>query len=125
MDWVAKMLGFNDGWMNAGKVGGGIIMGSASESALTVCIAARERYMRLHPATPVSELVIVGTNQTHSLGAKAALILGVEFVSIKTQAQDQWSLRGDALEAELQALEARGKKPFILRESVRPAAVPS
>jgi len=26
MDWVAKMLGFNEGWMNAGGVGGGIIM---------------------------------------------------------------------------------------------------
>ncbi|GAA5945127.1 uncharacterized protein JCM15063_006528 [Sporobolomyces koalae] len=118
MDWVAKLLGFNEGWMNQGGVGGGIIMGSASESALTVCIAARERFMRLHPNTPVSDLVIVGTNQTHSLGAKAALILGVEFVAIATTAKDDWSLRGAALETELQKLEQSGKKPFILLATI-------
>lgn len=83
---------------------------------MTVCIAARERFLRLHPSTPTSELVILGTNQTHSLGAKAALILGVEFVAIKTKAEDDWSLRGDALEEELKLLEGKGKKPFILRK---------
>ncbi|GAA5965238.1 hypothetical protein JCM3765_006365 [Sporobolomyces pararoseus] len=118
MDWVAKLLGFNEGWMNAGQVGGGIIMGSASESALTVCIAARERFLRLHPNTPTSELVIVGTNQTHSLGAKAALILGVEFVAISTSAEDNWSLRGETLETELKRLEEKGKKPFILLATI-------
>ena len=60
-------------------------------------------------------MVIVGTNQTHSLGAKAALILGVEFVAIATKAADNWSLRGEMLEDELKKLEEKGKKPFILR----------
>ncbi|GAA6062475.1 hypothetical protein JCM10212_000010 [Sporobolomyces blumeae] len=118
MDWVAKLLGFNEGWWNKGGVGGGIIMGSASESALTVCIAARERFLRLHPSTAVSDMVIVGTTQTHSLGAKAALILGVEFVAIPTKAEDGWSLRGEALESALGKLEKDGKKPFILLATI-------
>ncbi|GAA5948455.1 hypothetical protein JCM21900_002712 [Sporobolomyces salmonicolor] len=114
MDWVAKLIGLNESWWNEGKVGGGVIMGSASESCLTVCIAGRERFLRLHPSTPTSELVILGTTQTHSLGAKAALILGLEFVAIETRAEDAWALRGEALERELKRLEGEGKKPFIL-----------
>ncbi|GAA6020111.1 hypothetical protein JCM11491_006401 [Sporobolomyces phaffii] len=118
MDWVAKLLGLNEGWMNEGGVGGGIIMGSASEAALTACIAARERYLRMHPGTPASDLVIVGTNQTHSLGAKAALILGVEFIAIATKAEDDWALRGETLERELDTLAGRGKKPFVLLATI-------
>ncbi|KAL7342080.1 pyridoxal phosphate-dependent transferase [Rhodotorula toruloides] len=105
-DWVAKLLGLDQSWCNEGMVGAGVIQGSASESVITVCIAARERFLRLHPSTPFSDMVILGTTQTHSLGAKAALILGFEFVAIETRAEDEWALRGEALE--------KGKKPFIL-----------
>ncbi|BGP13544.1 hypothetical protein JCM10213v2_001470 [Rhodosporidiobolus nylandii] len=113
-DWVAKLLGFNESWLNAGKVAGGVIQGSASESCLTVCIAARERYLRIHSGTPASDLVIVATDQTHSLGAKAALILGLEFHAIKTKQEDDWALRSEQLREELEALAKKGKKPFIL-----------
>ncbi|GAA6000934.1 pyridoxal phosphate-dependent decarboxylase family protein [Rhodotorula paludigena] len=113
-DWVAKLIGLDQSWCNEGKVGGGVITGSASESCLTVCIAARERYLRLHPGTPASELVIVATTQTHSLAAKAALILGLEFVAIETKKEDDWALRGQGLREALEGLEAKGKKPFVL-----------
>ena len=56
------------------------------------------------------------TSQTHFLGAKTALILGVEFIAIPTRAEDDWALRGDALETVLTELEEKGKKPFILSE---------
>ncbi|GAA5989312.1 hypothetical protein JCM11641_006109 [Rhodosporidiobolus odoratus] len=114
MDWVAKLLGFNETWLNKGKVAGGVIQGSASESCLTVCIAARERYLRLHPGTGLDNLVIVATTQTHSLGAKAALILGLGFHAIETKAEDDWALRGEHLRDELEKLKAEGKRPFIL-----------
>jgi aromatic-L-amino-acid decarboxylase len=94
--------------------------GSASESALVACVAARERFLRLHPNTPASELVVLATTQTHSLGAKAALILGLGFHAIDTCEEDHWALRGQALEAELAKLEAAGKKPFILSPSPLP-----
>lgn len=63
-------------------------------------------------------MVILGTTQTHSLGAKAALILGFEFVAIETRAEDEWALRGEALEKALRELEEKGKKPFILSASL-------
>lgn len=136
MDWVAQLLGLDESWHNSSNVGGGVIMvrllsnhvllrlsvdnararqGSASESCVTVCIAARERMLRLHPSTPFEELVIVGTTQTHSLGAKAALILGLKFEAIPTKAEDNWALRGEALRESLEKMKGEGKKPFVLR----------
>ncbi|GAA6044097.1 hypothetical protein JCM8097_008433 [Rhodosporidiobolus ruineniae] len=113
-DWVAKMLCLNESWLNVSKVAGGVIQGSASESCLTVCIAARERYLRLHPGTPTSDLVLVATTQTHSLGAKAALILGLAIHTIETTKENDWGLRGNELRRDLEMLEAQGKKPFCL-----------
>ncbi|KAK4048765.1 hypothetical protein OIV83_004531 [Microbotryomycetes sp. JL201] len=114
MDWVATMLGLDPSFHNASNVGGGIIMGSASDSCLTVCIAARERAKRILPGIPAEKLVIVGTTQTHSLGAKAALILGLDFVAVPTKAQDLWALRGDDLRQTLDDLKANGRVPFCL-----------
>lgn len=130
MDWVAKMLGLDASFHNESNAGGGIIMvrpfsllpappnpiqqGSASEACLTVCIAARERALRILPGTTAEKLVLYGTTQTHSLGAKAALILGLEFRAIETKAEDDWSLRGETLREALEEDKARGKVPFIL-----------
>lgn len=115
MDWVAQLLGLDSSFHNSGNVGGGVIMGSASEACLTACIAARERALRLHPGTPFEQMVIVGTTQTHSLGAKAALILGLSFEAVDTKEEDQWALRGPALKKTLDRLKGEGKLPFALR----------
>ncbi|GAA5976910.1 hypothetical protein JCM11641_002193 [Rhodosporidiobolus odoratus] len=114
MDWVAKLLGLDETWWNEGKVAGGVIQGSAHESLLTVCTAARKRYLTLNPDSNLEDLVIVGTTQTHSLGAKAALVLGLSFHAVETKAEDNWGLRGKALRDELEKLKADGKRPFIL-----------
>lgn len=114
MDWVAKLLGLDSSFHHASGIGGGIIMGSASEACLTVCIAARERALRLLPGTPADRLVIYGTTQTHSLGAKAALILGLSFRAIETIAEDKWALRGEELKRVLDEDKANGKVPFVL-----------
>lgn len=69
----------------------------------------------MYPDTPFEEMVIVGTTQTHSLGAKAALILGLKFEAIETLAEDDWSLRGHTLRTSMDRMKSEGKKPFILR----------
>ncbi|KAL8290024.1 hypothetical protein RQP46_002963 [Phenoliferia psychrophenolica] len=114
MDWVAKLLGLDASFQNGSGIGGGIIMGSASESCLTAVIAARQRALRLLPDTPLEKLVIYGTTQTHSVGAKAALILGLEFRALETRAEDLWALRGHDLKAALDEDIAKGKVPFAL-----------
>ncbi|KAI5475280.1 glycoside hydrolase family 13 protein [Pseudohyphozyma bogoriensis] len=118
MDWTAKLFGLDASFHNASNVGGGIIMGSASESCLTVCIAARERVLRMFPDTPAEKLVIFGTTQTHSLGAKAALILGLKFRAIETKAEDLWALRGEALRSALEQAKEEGLVPFALLATI-------
>ncbi len=46
VDWVGRMLGLDEAFLSTSRSGkgGGVILGSASEVALTVAIAARERY---------------------------------------------------------------------------------
>lgn len=72
--------------------------------------------MRLFPNTNTSDLVIFGTTQTHSVGAKAALILGIEFQAIETREEDGWGLRKEGLTKALENAKRYGKVPFILRE---------
>jgi aromatic-L-amino-acid decarboxylase len=71
--------------------------------------------LQLRPTLKQEQLVIYGTTQTHSLGAKAALILGLQFCAIETTAENDWGLRGSELEAALEEDRRDGKIPFILR----------
>jgi hypothetical protein len=58
------------------------------------------------------------TTQTHSLGAKAALILGLSVRAIAVDPGDAFALRGSALKAALEEDASAGKKPFVLSQSI-------
>src|SRR5882762_8462154 len=87
---------------------------SASESALVAIVAARSSYIRDHPDTKVEDLVIYTTSQTHSLGSKAGLVLGIQVRAIEVSHDDRFALRGDALCNALEEDLKNGLKPFIL-----------
>lgn len=76
-------------------------------------VAARSRYTRLHPNVPLEDLVIYGTTMTHSLGSKAALILGLSFRALEVMKEDEFGLRGQVLRQALEEDKAKGKHPFI------------
>ncbi|KAG8942318.1 hypothetical protein FRC03_003326 [Tulasnella sp. 419] len=114
MDWGARMLGLDEVFCTSSGVGGGIIQPTASDSALTAVVAARSRYTRLHPDVDLQKLVIYGTTMTHSLGSKAALILGLSFRALDAHKEDGFGLRGETLRVALEEDEKAGKKPFIL-----------
>lgn len=160
LDWVARMLGLSEAFTSTSPsgTGGGIILGSASEVAITVAIAARERALaqlaegcpppeptaRAKPegkdggeegggaesavqdalalarwrAGLTSRLVMYGTTQTHSIGAKAALILGLDFRALPVSHEDGLSLTGETLRAALEEDEAAGRVPFMLVASM-------
>jgi len=61
-------------------------------------------------------MVIYTTTQTHSLGLKAGLVLGLSVRSLEVTAEDRYSLRGETLAKALEEDKAKGKKPFILSE---------
>ncbi|KIM41616.1 hypothetical protein M413DRAFT_445591 [Hebeloma cylindrosporum] len=114
MDWAANLLGLSSAFSHTSGVGGGVIQTSASDSVLAVVVAARTRYLKDHPNTNLEDLVIYTTTQTHSVGSKAALILGLQLRSIEVKAEDEFSLREDALRNALQDDAKIGRKPFIL-----------
>ena len=87
---------------------------TASESCLVSIIAARTRYMRVHPDVDLNTLVIYTTTQTHSLGTKAALILGLSTRALEVSASDAMGLRGATLREALKEDTEAGFHPFIL-----------
>ncbi|KAG1717998.1 pyridoxal phosphate-dependent transferase, partial [Suillus occidentalis] len=107
----------NPGFMsfyNISEVGGGIIQTSASDSALVATVAARSRYIREHPHVAMENLVLYISSQTHSLGKKAGLILGLKVRTLQVTAQDDFALRGDTLKVALEEDVNAGLHPFIL-----------
>ncbi|WFD31221.1 cellulase [Malassezia sp. CBS 17886] len=129
LDWVARMLGLGAAFLSSDAThrGGGVIHGSASEACLTVAIAARDRALRqLAPTGPGAEeqrrellprLVIYGTTQTHAIGAKSAMMLGLRFRALDVYRQDDYALQGSTLRAALDEDIARGLHPFLLVSS--------
>ncbi|KAJ3569602.1 hypothetical protein NP233_g4950 [Leucocoprinus birnbaumii] len=118
MDWAAKLLGLHSDFHNSSSKGGGAIQTTASDSALTAVVAARSLYARTHPTVPHESLVLYTTTQTHSLGLKAAKILGLNVRAIEVKAEDGYSLRGEALRAALDEDLKNGKHPFMLIATV-------
>ncbi|KDR75274.1 hypothetical protein GALMADRAFT_249272 [Galerina marginata CBS 339.88] len=118
MDWAANLLGLSEAFTNASGIGGGVLQTTASDSALVAVVAARSLYQRQHPETKMEDLIIYTTTQTHSLGAKAGLVLGLQVRSIEVKTEDELSLRGDALRHALDEDAKLGRKPFILIATV-------
>jgi len=125
LDWLARILHLPDCFFSDGE-GGGVIQGSASEAIVTVMVAARERYLisacenlegrekddkRCHT---MGRLVALGSEQSHSSTAKAALIAGVRYKSIPCRMEDDLALTGDGLQTALVECAREGLEPFYL-----------
>ena len=127
VDWVAQMLGLSTAFHVADPThdGGGILFGSASESTLTMAIAARERALQaLCRSTGNSvesvrdtwlpKLVMYCSDQAHSSGVKTAHVLGLRCHTLRVKREDDYALRGatlrEAIESDLHA----GYYPFYL-----------
>jgi aromatic-L-amino-acid decarboxylase len=64
----------------------------------------------------MEDLVIYTTTQTHSLGLKTGLVLGLSVRALEVKSEDEFALRGETLQAALDDDEKQGKNPFILSE---------
>lgn len=125
LDWLARMLHLPDCFLSEGE-GGGVIQGSASEAVIIVMVAARERYLsavceKLEGKEKeekrnqiMGRLVALGSEQSHSGTAKAALIAGVHYRSISCRMEDDLALTGDGLRAMLEECARERLEPFYL-----------
>ncbi|KAG6910564.1 hypothetical protein DXG01_009514 [Tephrocybe rancida] len=118
MDWACRLLGLSPEFLNSSEVGGGAIQSTASDSALIAAVAARSLFQRDDPEILSTQLVIYTTSQTHSLGVKAGLVLGLSVRVLEVKAEDNFSLRGETLRIALEEDEKLGIKPFILFATV-------
>jgi aromatic-L-amino-acid decarboxylase len=84
---------------------------------LLAAVVGRTRYKKLHPEVSLDKMTIYGTTQTHSLGAKAALILGVQFRALEVTADDNFSLRGATLSRALKEDREKGIHPYLLSKA--------
>lgn len=125
LDWLARILHLPDCFRSEGE-GGGVIQGSASEAVATVMVAARERYLSAaceklegkvkenKRYSTMGRLVALGSEQSHSSGAKAALIAGVRYRSIPCRTEDDLAMTGDGVRAMLEECAREGLEPFFL-----------
>ncbi|KAH8116459.1 pyridoxal phosphate-dependent transferase [Phellopilus nigrolimitatus] len=101
MDWSAGLFALDKAFYSAHAPGGGVIQTSASDSALATLVAARVRHTDAHPDVELGALVLYTTTQTHSLGAKAARVLGLRVRALEVRVVNQLALRGATLRAAL------------------------
>jgi len=65
----------------------------------------------------MDKLVIYTTTQTHSLGLKSGLILGLSVHAILVRPEDSYSLRGQDLREAIENDRAEGRHPFVISEA--------
>ena len=68
----------------------------------------------------MEKLVIYVTTQTHSLGLKAGLILGIPVYAFPVREEDNFCLRGEDVSKTIEKDKAEGKHPFVISESDPP-----
>ncbi|XP_004639064.1 histidine decarboxylase [Octodon degus] len=122
MDWLAKMLGLPDHFLHGhpGSQGGGVLQSTVSESTLVALLAARKNKIlemqNSEPDTDVSSLnarlVAYASDQAHSSVEKAGLISLVKMRFLPVD--DNFSLRGEALQQAIEEDRQRGLVPVFV-----------
>ncbi len=116
LDWLAQAMGMPEKFMS-GSTGGGVIQDTASTSALTAVIAARERATKFESnETGVRQkLVAYISTQTHSSLEKAIKMAGIGKANLRLiEVDDQFAMRPELLDAQIQKDKKAGLLPFFV-----------
>ncbi|KAJ9116568.1 hypothetical protein QFC20_000500 [Naganishia adeliensis] len=140
MDWAAKLFGLDPVFHGNSGIGGGIILDQVKEKNTTVNGSFEDDFAEGTGVTTgvdgarvkatqviipeelradrTSKMVMYGSTQTHSIGKKAAIILGMEFRALPTYKKDQYALRADVVREALAEDSKKGLIPFMLIATV-------
>lgn len=116
LDWLAEMTGMPEKFKST-STGGGVLQDTASTSALTAMIAARERATKFESNKKgiQQKLVAYISTQTHSSLEKAAKICGIGSENLRTIGVDEkFAMRIDLLKEQMQKDKAAGLTPFFI-----------
>jgi aromatic-L-amino-acid/L-tryptophan decarboxylase len=116
LDWLAEMMDMPEKFKST-STGGGVIQDTASTSALTAVIAARERATKFESnKTGVRQkLVAYVSSQTHSSLEKAIKMAGIGSENLRViDVDEQYAMRSELLEKQIQKDRTEGFQPFFV-----------
>lgn len=116
LDWLAGMMGMPEKFKST-STGGGVIQDTASTSALTAIIAARERATNFQTnKTGIQQkLVAYISTQTHSSLEKAIKMAGIGTDNLRLINVDvKFAMRPELLNEQIQKDKAAGFIPFFI-----------
>ncbi len=116
LDWLAEMMDMPEKFKST-STGGGVIQDTASTSALTAVIAARERATKFESnKTGVRQkLVAYVSSQTHSSLEKAIKMAGIGSENLRLVGVDeQFAMQPELLEKQIQKDRTEGFQPFFV-----------
>ncbi len=116
LDWLAGMMGMPEKFRST-STGGGVIQDTASTSALTAVIAARERATNFqsNKTGARQKLVAYISSQTHSSLEKAVKMAGIGTDNLRLiDVNDSFAMRPELLDRQIQKDKADGYIPFFI-----------
>ncbi|XP_065875577.1 tryptophan decarboxylase TDC1-like [Euphorbia lathyris] len=116
MDWLAHMFNLPTTFMFSGS-GGGVIQNTSSEAILVTLIAARDRVLSKIGSHNLSNLVVYGSDQTHSTFFKASKLAGISPHNVRllpTSLPNSFSLSPSTLQAAVKADLESGMVPLYI-----------
>jgi aromatic-L-amino-acid decarboxylase len=116
LDWLADMMGMPEKFKST-STGGGVIQDTASTSALTAVIAARERATKFESNTKgiQQKLIAYISTQTHSSLEKAIKITGIGSENLRMiDVDEKFAMRVDLLKLQIAKDKAAGLTPFFI-----------
>ena len=116
LDWLAEIMGMPEKFKSTSS-GGGVIQDTASTSALTALIAARERATNFqsNKSGIQQKMVAYISTQTHSSVEKAIKISGIGSDNLrKIEVDENFAMRADLLEQQIQNDKKEGLIPFFV-----------
>ena len=116
LDWLADMMGMPEKFKST-STGGGVIQDTASTSALTAVIAARERATKFQSnKTGIQQkLVAYISTQTHSSLEKAIKITGIGSENLRMiDVDEKFAMSTDLLKQQIETDKAAGCTPFFI-----------
>jgi len=116
LDWLAEAMGMPEIFKSNSK-GGGVIHDTASTSALTSIIAARERATNFNSNQHgfSEKLVAYASTQTHSSVEKGIKIAGIGKENIHLiDVDEKFAMRPELLQQQIERDRAAGLKPFFI-----------
>jgi aromatic-L-amino-acid decarboxylase len=120
LDWLAEMLGMPEKFKSTGT-GGGVLQDTASTSALTAVIAARERATNFQSNEKGNDqkLVAYVSSQTHSSLEKAVKMAGIGKNNLRLiDVDDSFAMQPALLQAQIIRDREAGLQPFFVCASV-------